>query len=300
MIISPLERSILLTLAYTHQFSYPLTGTELYYRLLSISQISQSAFIASLRALFASGLIMWDKPYISLGSLPTLSGSREKRSLYSRKKIKELDPLLKFASFIPWVRAVGLTGSVAMKNASEFDDTDILMIVEPHSLWLIRPCIVLFSFFRKKRRTWNKEELNSWCFNLWLEGNKLVMPSKKRTAYTAYEVCQVVWMFDRTNVREQFLMDNSWVRQYVPLYHSRLLSQKKVIKKNWFIKILVTVSLPITYVLNTLLFAVQWWYMRPHMTRERVTLHTAFFHPRDTHGIISERWKEIIQHTVST
>lgn len=300
MIISPLERSILLTLGYTHQFSYPLTSIELYYRLLNVSQVSGSAFVASLKALSASHLIIWDNPYISLGSVSPLIGSREKRSLNSQKKIRELHPLLKFASCIPWIQAVGLTGSVAMKNASEFDDTDIFMVVEPHSLWLIRPCIVLFSLFRKKRRTWNKEEPNSWCFNLWLEGNKLAMPSKKRTMYTAYEVCQVVWMFDRTNVRQRFLLDNSWVRTYLPRYHSRLLAQKNLIKKNWFIKIVLAVFFPITIVLNTLSFVVQWWYMRPHMTRERVTLHTAFFHPRDTHGIISERWKDAIQHTVNT
>jgi cytidyltransferase-like protein len=47
--------------------------------------------------------------------------------------------------------------------------------------------------------------------------------------------------------------------------------------------------------LDDLTYRLQLWYMRPKMTRERVSRHYAFFHPRPTGEIVLEEYRKRIQ-----
>lgn len=301
MIASPLERSIILTLAYTHQFSYPLTLFEIYSRFISPTggdSIQKKLFVAAMAQLLSQQLIAREKNYylLNLGVAEKQVRHREERSRFSEKKIADLQPLVAFLSVLPWVTAVGVTGSVAMHNANRNDDTDILMMVEPHSLWLLRPLIILFAWFHQKRRSWNTEESNSWCFNLWLETSRLQIPARQRSLYTAYEVVQVHWVIDKCCIEHKFLQSNTWIYKYIPVifrnkYDALLTCENRALLTHVLLILHALWVIP----LNTLLYLLQWWYMLPHMTREKVQFSSAFFHPRNTRGIITDRWKQTIK-----
>jgi hypothetical protein len=213
--------------------------------------------------------------------------TREKRFPTSSQKRAELLPLLAVCRWLPWVSGVAITGSLAMNNADEHADADVMIITENNRLWLVRPLMVLFSFLYGKRRSWNKEEENSWCLNLWLERKSLSVPLAQRSVYTAHEVIQADWQLSKAGTAREFYLANRWVANY--LYHYHFTSVKE---QPTFITIPVLTQL--LDVANYAAFQLQKWYMKTHMTQERVHLSSAFFHPRDTRSLIVKNWKKMI------
>lgn len=301
MTVTPLERSIILTVAYTHQFSYPLTLFEIYSRLISptgSSPVQKKSFVAAVTQLLSHKRIVREKNYFLLtsGIAQEQVQHREQRLLFSKKKINDLQPLLAFLSTLPWVTAVGITGSVAMHNADRHDDTDILMIVQPYSLWLLRPLVILFAWYHQKRRSWDTEESNSWCFNLWLETTQLKIPTRQHSLYTAYEVAQVQWVMDKCCIEKKFLQSNAWIYKYIPVCFKKKYGVFVTCENRALLTRLLLVLHAVWVIpLNSILYLLQWWYMLPHMTREKVHLSSAFFHPRNTRGIITDRWKQTLK-----
>lgn len=292
-----LERYILLTLTYSHIFSQPLTTEEVARRLIYSDEMKNDDAAKHIEtALFnisAKKIIKKNSHYWQLTSTSEdLSEIRKRRERMSRLKIKELQPFINVAKNLRWITGVALTGSVSVNNAEAKDDVDLMIIVQPQRLWLVRPLLVLFSFSHGKRRSWNHEEFNSWCLNLWLEEDVLSLPRQSRTLYTAYEVCQAEWLVSKNDIANRFLESNTWVGKYLPEYFLWKLtiaglSAKHPTQPNRLVAGFFDL-------LNEYSYMIQLWYMKRHMTREKVTRSMAFFHPRDTKKNIMQSWKEIV------
>ncbi len=326
-VLNQLYRELLLTVSYSAQFGYPLTVGELVLRKITrASSLSQSLpkelqtqiqaadlptvnLTSSTQVLFQRSL--WLRmlvQFINLGHVEYLGGyiflrgrqhtvaTRTRRKKTTAAKFAELEPLISILRKLPGIAGVAVTGSAAVFNADTDDDVDIMIITEAHRLWLLRPLIVFIAFIYGKRRTWYREEKNSWCFNLWLERSSLAQPAAAHSLYVAYEVCQAKWLIDVSGCKQSFLRQNSWVQRYIPAYYSWCKNQPVVYPVAQDAQ-----SLPYWPILAELLslcnyaaYVVQRGYMARHMTRERVSLHTAFFHPRDTGMLVAARHHAVV------
>lgn len=304
IVIQQLDRELLLTLCYTTQFGYPLTVGEVLLRRISQSpgRISKNWFdlpqevIESIERLIDAGVVRYLGGYLFLcGKEGSIAGRMRKKAT-STAKFKELEPLINFLRKLPGIAGVAVTGSAAVFNANADDDVDLLIVTENHRLWLVRPLVVFFAFIHGKRRTWYREEKNSWCFNLWLERRSLVQDKKSHSLYVAYEVCQAKWLLDVAGCKLSFLLQNAWVSRYLPAYYSWCKNQHVVYE-------VANHSAALSYwpiiselagAINYILYGVQRLYMHAHMTRERVGASFAFFHPRDTGSIITRQYHDIV------
>lgn len=290
-----LQRQVLLTLSYSHVFSKPLSPQEISTRLLSRSSeivtASDAEVVQALDDLKSRKLVVKHGGYWQINHTgKDLSLIRKKRERLSDLKLKELSLFIRFATLITWIRGVAVTGSVSVQNADAKDDVDLMIVVQTGRLWLVRPLLVLFSFMCGKRRSWNKEEYNSWCLNLWLEETSLAVPRDKRSVYTAYEVCQALWVHSTHDVAQEFFKSNTWVSKYVPKYFIECREKAPFQERTHTFLLFdgfLTACDQLAYILQRI-------YMKRHMTTERVGLTYAFFHPRDTKGSIFESWKKII------
>lgn len=305
-----LKRNSIIALAYSAQFYYPLTAQEIWLRLpLALSKIKKTktrgdaqgdrsnhvslALVEQATSqLLKEGLVFSKGGFFSLIP-PSLWVDRAKRAGHSSKKINDAKTLFNFLEKLPWVLAVGVTGSVAVNNAREDDDLDLCIITEKHTLWFTRFLVSFFALLHRKQRTWHSERENSWCFNLWLEESNLKL-SQKSPLYLAYELLQVCWVVNKNKTAEGFLHQNTWTKQIVPnLHHKALenLRQNKVFlgrKTNWY--------KPVVFCLNNIFYLAQRIYMQPHITREKVGYSFAFFHPRDTAREVIVGVKKTIEH----
>ncbi len=286
--------AVLLTIAYADQFNFPLTKDEIRQRL--IRKTGKNDLNKSLSFLNKINLIKPHGQFWKLNNSGAESKIRLEREKNSQKKWLEINELLRVISWIPWVEGVAVTGSLAVNNATANDDIDLMIVVAPRRLWLSRILVSLSSLWNGKRRTWKGNEENSWCFNLWLDDKHLKLPYKKRNLYSAHEVCQAKWILDKTGVKKKFYQANYWVKKLLPSYF--ISNYKNTIKHSEVggdryqsAPILRFVGRRLLDLLNLLIFIPQYSYMYPHMSREKVSLSSAYFHPRSSRGQVYQGWR---------
>lgn len=198
---------------------------------------------------------------------------RKTRERISKKKIEYAKKATKLISFIPSVKFVGLTGSLAMNNAEESSDIDLIIITKKGHLWSSR----MFTYFllktmgyevRKPKQMFQKDKL---CLNMWLDESDLVWPSKNRNIYTAHEILQIVPLLTKGNIFEKFLKANKWVLKYWP----------NVIKIPNTSNKFKDTKLNSLSLIENLLFKIQHFYMKKKITKEQISQTKAIFHPRN-------------------
>jgi hypothetical protein len=312
---SILEQQILLTLAYSDQFQYPLTEAELWQRLLQLSALSWSRksspaaqspqlpraaertkkdFSQQLKKLQKEGVISHQGSFLFLQGHESFISIRQKRQQYASSKWQEVAQVIRFARQVPWIQAVFITGSLAMENCEQDDDVDFLIVTQPQRLWLSRLILSIFAQLKHKRRTWSGEEKNSWCFNLWLSSNNLEVEERKQGVYRAYEVLQAKPVLSKNGTAEQFYRQNVWIKKFLPNAILKIAPMKETT---------ATQSSFLRSLLDSVIDAVDWgcwhfqlWYMRTHRTSEKIDRNFAFFHPRDTEKLITGRWRSAVTH----
>jgi hypothetical protein len=296
---SSLQRRQLLTLAYSQQFSYPLKPFELYIRLLSDSDVSLTSFLSELQYLLRNSFIVYKNgflflPNISKSNIDKLLAVRKERTTFSIKKWNDAYQFVKIAQYIPFISGVAVIGSLSVNNTIKDDDVDFLIVTEKNRLWITRLLVIIFATYLGKRRSFAQEEKNSWCFNLWLEESDIKLPVSSRSIYEAFEVSQTIWIYSKNSVESLYYRSNRWVKKFIFNYKLvSQLNQKKIIRPKFIIQRVPFLS-NLLDVFNYCTYIFQYLYMKRHMTREKVSLTHAFFHPRDTKTLIFSRWKKTL------
>ena len=77
---------------------------------------------------------------------------RKKREKYSQQKFKIAKKTANILQIIPFIKAISITGALAMNNSQEDDDIDFLIITSKNRLWLTRLFIIIFLEILGKRR----------------------------------------------------------------------------------------------------------------------------------------------------
>lgn len=264
-----IDTAILSTLAYAGVFHSGICVSDLYPWLLTSRRISVALMQTSLRRLEKSGLIVQEEGVVLFAKDAALLKQNKNRLQESERKFKMFADQISLFTWMPTIVGVAVTGSVAARNSKTNDDIDVMVITAPGTLWLTRVVVIGLSFLYGKLRYGSmKHTQNLWCFNVWLDEQALALTSQ--TPYIAREVIQSRWVIDRRNIRKQLLQANPWIRQFVA--NIRIERVTPLENQHWWI-------------LSSLEF-IAYWVQRAHMhasrTREVVTPHSAFFHPRNT------------------
>lgn len=209
-------------------------------------------------------------------------GERLKREEFSKKKIKIAKKNSEVLKFLPFIKFIGITGSLAMENADFDSDIDLLIITRKRTLWTTRLLVLLFLKFRKisVRRFFDKKVKDKLCLNMWLDEEDLEW--RGRNLFSAHEIAQIVPIFNREKTYERLIFLNSWIFDFWP----NAISNKGKFFKNYnpnkeesFLSRLIYFCVsnfiePLAYFLEKL-------YMRGKITREIVSRKRAIFHPVD-------------------
>jgi predicted nucleotidyltransferase len=202
------------------------------------------------------------------------------RKRISAKKMKIAQKASKILSFLPGVKMVAVTGSLAMENSSEESDIDLMVITKKGTLWTTRllSYFVLSTMQFVLRRPFDKDQKDKLCLNIWLDESALSWSIKDRNLYTAHEIAQIVPLVNKEKTYEKFLWQNKWILDYWP---------NSVRIKN--LKLRIKNSSPGINIIEKLAFELQYSYMKNKISREVVTPTRAVFHPRDWGKVVLSR-----------
>lgn len=272
-----LASAVVRTLAYSAFFNFPLDPKEVHYWLISPHLVSFRKIGSFLHPLTSRELNL-----------------RQSRQRYSREKARLARQFADSIRWLPGIELIALTGSVAVDNAQQHDDIDLLIITKPFCLWLLRPLFIFLLNRRYLRRHPGDDPQtigdNAFCPNLWLETVSLSLPRSKRNLYTAHEILQIKPLYDPHHTYSRFLRSNRWVSRYLAnAYHYLLTDHSSVTTPDSFTFLLA----PLAY----FLYFFQRLYMLPKHTTESVALHSAFFHKK---SLITDLTRYLDQKTTPT
>ena len=193
------------------------------------------------------------------------------RKRISAKKTKIAKKTAKILSFVPGIRMIGLTGSLAMENSSEESDIDLMIITKKGLLWTTRLCCYMAMWLcgHKIRKPGNKYQADKLCLNMWLDESDLIWPKEDRNLYTAHEIGQIIPLANKKNTYEKFIFQNRWILDFWP--NSVRINKKYKAEKNN----------SGTSVFERFFYTLQRNYMKSKITRETITPTRALFHPQD-------------------
>ena len=258
-----LSEEELTSLFYHDIFEYPLTMGELIHwsagkKILSSESLEVNAGNGHFYLKGREGLIL----------------KRLMRKRISARKLEIAKEAVKVISLIPSVKMIAVTGALAMENASDEADIDLMIITKKETLWtsrlLVYGLLKVFRFGLRKPK--DKEQKDKLCLNMWLSDNDLSWHSKRRNIYSAHEIAQIKPLLNRDSTYERFVSKNNWIQKYWPNAVRIVEFGKTRKEKSVFL---------MTKLVEKLAFFVQYQYMKKKITREVITSTRALFHPVD-------------------
>lgn len=283
---------------YSDIFDFPLKAWEIHKWLVSkkgdLKDIEKALDQKRLQKLVKSS-----QGYYFLSSRRGLSKKRFQRKKVSENFLKQAKFVASIFRLIPWVKLVGVSGSLAVENASLHDDIDFFIITQKKRLWFSRILLLLLTELLGKRR--EKQESSSQsagkiCINLLLEEDNLAQLN--RDIYIAHEILQMRVLWQRDGIYSKFLEDNLWVFDFLPNWLSGQTIEKGNIKKvkshnknHKKDKKEQKLAASLLDLIENATKFLQLRYMGLPKGRERIESGALYFHPEDCRERILEQYR---------
>jgi len=281
-----MKSAILKTLAYADIFAFPLAQAEIWSLLIwkNLKKPSKKEFNKILQTLLKNKTIKEKQGYFYLNNREKLVKKRQELNNINQDKLKLAKKFATKIKFIPFIKTILITGALAVKNAQPEDDIDLFIITSNKRLWLTRfLCILIAELFGIRRRPNQKYIKNKICLNLFLTEDNLNIFQKNQNLFTAHEIVQAKPILNKDKTYQQFLNANLWVKNYLPNSIKTQSAKLKTQNHNLNFKTKKSYLLStIYYLLNSLehfAYKLQFVYMSPKKTIEKVSPTFAFFHP---------------------
>lgn len=163
-------------------------------------------------------------------------GSNELQNNEWKRKISLGQKLVEeHLSKMKGIKMIGVTGSVAAESARMEEDIDLLIVTSMNELWWWRLYLRLYIWWHRipHRRFGKEEKRNEFCFNLWLDEDKLNIPKSKRHLKSANDLIMMRVIWEKDGVYQKFLKKNSWVKKYLATgYGERMKISRKIKTRN--------------------------------------------------------------------
>ncbi len=288
------QLAIVKTLLYADVFSYAMYEEQIKHYLISPYKTRARDIDRMLNTLQKKGVIikkrgehlyaLWDKQ--------SLFRLRVKRKRYARKKLQIAKSIGKILFFIPTIRLVGISGSLALSNAKRSDDIDLFLITSSGTAWVTRLLALgILELFHARRHAKSRRLTNTICLNMIVDYNHISLPFADRDLYSAHEVAQMKPLFDRNQTYTTFRKANQWIGEFLKNSMGGYGERRKMCTT-------IPLTLPIRFFSFVLSMfehvarGVQLLYMHSKRTREVVDAGYIRFHPDDARRWVLPRYQK--------
>ena len=283
-----LEQAIMATLVYFDIFDYPLTIDEIARWLPLSIDFTRSRLLGLTKELAKKGFLAQKEGFYFLSGQGKIVLKRKENKEASGLKLKIARKIARILIKVPGVLLVGLTGNLAMMDAQESDDIDLLIITRRDKIWTARfLTVLLLEILGQRRRPKSKRIKDKICLNLFLDEAHLQFEKNRQDLYIAHEILQMRPLAEKENIYQRFLETNVWVKDFLPnAFREKMGMHRQDLEV--FLKKRRSKGIFIENVLASL----QLWYMRRRQTTEQVKKGQLFFHPQDKRKVVLEKYGE--------
>jgi predicted nucleotidyltransferase len=201
-----IRRNILAALAYFDMFNYPLTYSEIY--LFLAEKHCHSELNEALNCLVGNKTIYQFDQFYSLKNDHQLITRRAKGNKKAAEMINKAKDVGSFLIKFPYVRGIGISGSLSKNFADDKSDIDLFIITEKNRLWVARTLMHCF-----KKFTFLVNRQHHYCMNYYIDEQQLQI--SEQNIYTAIEVNTLIPL-EGDIMFEKFYAENTWTRNLLP------------------------------------------------------------------------------------
>ncbi len=184
--------------------------------LLLLVKISKEELDEQLECLLGEGKIFKYKKYFMLDNDKSMVQKRIEGELCANKVIPKAKGVGTFLSYFPFVRFVGISGSLSKGYADENSDFDFFIVTAKNRLWV---CRTLLHLFKKATFIFNKQKY--FCMNYFVD--ETAMHIADNNIYAMYEITSLIPVYN-AEVYNRFISQNKWVSarlpQFIPKQHN--------------------------------------------------------------------------------
>jgi len=216
------KEAVLKTLVYFDIFHYPLTRTEIRkFLCLNIGEVTLAGWLAELEA---EKKIFFSNGFYSVQDNPLLSVRRINGNQRAEKLLEKANRIGRFLYRFPFVRAVGISGSLSKNFADEKADIDFFIITKANRLWMARTLMHLY-----KKLTYISGSQHYYCMNYYVDEQALLI--EDRSIFSAIEIKTLLPVCGEKAISD-FFESNQWTEDYLPACDFRKQSGKEP-RKGW-------------------------------------------------------------------
>lgn len=201
-----LRESIIDVLNYFAIFSFPLTKEEVH-RYVSASCSIEEIEI-ELNSLLKKGTISILENFYMLVSNETNAERKRSGAIFATKKLKEAKGIAKLIHLFPFVRMVGVSGSLSKGYFEKGDDIDFFIVTSKNRLWIAR---TLLHIMKKSSYLIGKQ--HSLCMNYFVDETALKLEDENY--FIALELATVIPLYGK-NHHDALIKTNHWIYDFVP------------------------------------------------------------------------------------
>lgn len=312
---SLLERSIFDTLRYFDIFSLPLTATQIWRLLIVVRQsggprwegYGLPSFSSVRTALSTSPWLReriaarWGHYY--LRGHDAVIEEKFQRHVLAQAKWKLTRRIVPFLAGVPFVRMIGVTGSLSLSHTRSASDLDLFFVVRAGRIWTARLLVVLVAQVLGRRRKWvDREAPDKVCLNHYIADDALVMDPAARSLYTAVLYTRLVPLVGLDVWCRWRDANRVWLRQWLMIQTPPFVPSRHVVHLFgvvvWFQRLLEAVLLePLGAVVERWAERIQRRVISQHTTpgrsgRVAVSAHELAFHPDSKEAMVLHRFFE--------
>ena len=205
---NPMQNAILKVLHYFAFFKHPLKSEELI-QYLQI-KMSCSEFDTALHELIdAKKVFQLDNYYSSVNHLEFVT-KRKKGEAEAQRLLPKAMRCGRIIARFPFVRFVGISGSLSKGYADEKTDFDFFIITSKNCLWIARTCLHLF---KKITFLFNKEKY--FCMNYFIDETQLEI--EDQNIFVQFELATLLPVYNQ-HYYNLFIQHNQWVSNNMPKF----------------------------------------------------------------------------------
>ena len=219
-----LEKDILKVLAYFDIFHYPVSKKEIL-SFLSSTPGERELTIILERLCLDKRIFKHDEFYFLQNDLSAVNQRRDDNKR-AQVLLKTAYRISSFLFQFPYVRGIGISGSLSKNVADKDADIDFFVITKSNRLWIARTLMHLF-----KKFTFIIGKQHWFCMNYYIDEQALQISDKN--IYTAMEVVTLVPVCGNGTIKN-FFDANDWTQAYFPNYDLSTDSLRKA--KHSFLK----------------------------------------------------------------
>jgi hypothetical protein len=222
--MAQLSESILKVIAYFDMFNHPVTMEEIHQFL--DQSVRNKDLEPALHQLLDKQLIWRLGRFYSLRNDPQLEHRRLNGNMLAVKRLKLAMRISRVLAWCPYIRGIGISGSLSKNVAHKESDYDFFIITAANRLWIART----FQYFFVKSFSWLGLRYFC-CLNYYIDEQALEI--EERNIFTATEAITLLPARGRRSF-QHFSAANQWVHDFVPNAAFRKVPGKEI--SSWPLK----------------------------------------------------------------